>query len=123
MTVAQSAPLTQRAWVLSKLGGELKLVENHPVPSQDKLLPGQCLVKLTHTGVCHTDLAIRKGLIPVPVKPDLIGGHEAVGVVAAVGGSSTGGGVRVGERVGVKVLGDSCFNCEMCRKGLEQCML
>lgn len=71
--------------------------------------------------MCHTDLGIARGQYPAPVKKDLVGGHEGVGVVVALGTSGAGatGEVGVGTRVGVKFLGDSCLRCEMCRKGFE----
>jgi D-arabinose 1-dehydrogenase-like Zn-dependent alcohol dehydrogenase len=45
-------------------------------------------------------------------------GHELAGVAAAVGSAVTK--VRVGDRVGVGCMVDSCFNCAACRRGEEQ---
>ncbi|KAJ7505728.1 mannitol-1-phosphate dehydrogenase [Mycena galericulata] len=59
--------------------------------------------------VCHTDLHAALGDWPVPPKAPLVGGHEGVGSP-----------VKVGDRVGIKWLADSCLNCEQCRKGREQ---
>ncbi|KAH8101648.1 mannitol-1-phosphate dehydrogenase [Phellopilus nigrolimitatus] len=112
-------PKTQRAFVLPVVGGEIKLVDDHPVLPQSKLLPGQCLVKLTHTGVCHSDLGIKKSVFPNKPKPDLVGGHEGVGTVVAIGDHTTNRKVSVGDRVGIKYLGSACSTCELCLKGRE----
>jgi alcohol dehydrogenase, propanol-preferring len=53
----------------------------------------------------------------------LIGGHEGVGEIVAIGEHTSHSPVNVGDRVGIKWLADSCLRCEMCRKGLEQCGL
>ncbi|KAH8116728.1 mannitol-1-phosphate dehydrogenase [Phellopilus nigrolimitatus] len=105
-------PKTQRAFVLPVVGGEIKLVNDHPVLSQSELLPGQCLLKLTHSGVCHSDLGIKKGDFPFIPKADLVGGHEGVGTVVAIGDHTT-------NRRSVSFLGSACSNCELCLKGLE----
>ncbi len=67
-----------------------------PVP------PGHVLVRITHSGLCGTDLKIYKGAIPAQYP--LIMGHEMVGEIAS------------GERVIVDpVL--SCGTCFHCRIG------
>ncbi|KAH8105663.1 mannitol-1-phosphate dehydrogenase [Phellopilus nigrolimitatus] len=119
MSEAFMIPKTQRAFVLPVVGGEIKLVNDHPVLSKSELLPGQCLVKLTHSGVCHSDLGIKKGAFPNKLKTDLVGGHEGVGTVVAIGDHTTNRKVSVGDRVGIKYLGSACSNCELCLKGLE----
>lgn len=40
----------------------------------DTLQPGEVLVKLNATGICHTDLAVQHGHIPMPFPVVL--GHE-----------------------------------------------
>ncbi|KIY47085.1 GroES-like protein [Fistulina hepatica ATCC 64428] len=95
-------------------------IKDVPVKSQAELQPGECLLKMICTGVCHTDLHAALSDWPVPPKTPLIGGHEGVGIVVAIGNNTTASPVKVGDRVGVKWLADSCLNCESCRKGLEQ---
>ncbi|KIK24440.1 hypothetical protein PISMIDRAFT_67976, partial [Pisolithus microcarpus 441] len=51
----------------------------------------------------------------------LIGGHEGVGTIVAIGTHTENSPVQVGQRVGIKWLAYSCLNCEQCRTGLEQC--
>ena len=119
MSPYPAIPTTQRAFLLSAPGKDLTLVSDHPVVQPSELKPGQCLVKLTHSGVCHTDLGVRSGLYPVNPKPNLIGGHEGIGNVVAIAENTDYGGVKVGDRVGIKFIGKSCLNCEMCLKGVE----
>jgi len=69
--------------------------------------------------VCHTDLHARKGDWPSPAKLPLIGGHEGVGHVVAIG-EHTETPIKLGDRVGIKWLAYSCLDCEQCRKGVEQ---
>ena len=52
-------------------------------------------------------------------KKDLVGGHEGVGHVVAIGAHSTSTKLKVGDRVGIKYIGSSCMDCEPCRKGNE----
>lgn len=54
------------------------------------------------TGVCHTDLHAAMGDWPVPAKTPLIGGHEGVGDVVAIGQDTVNSPVKIGDRVGVK---------------------
>jgi propanol-preferring alcohol dehydrogenase len=79
--------------------------------------PGQVLVKIVASGVCHTDIHAAHG--DWPVKPPLpfIPGHEGVGFVAALGrGVSR---LKEGDRVGVPWLHTACGHCEHCLTGWE----
>ncbi|KAJ7670489.1 hypothetical protein B0H14DRAFT_2553358, partial [Mycena olivaceomarginata] len=53
-------------------------------------------------------------------KSPLVGGHEGVGEIVAIGNNTSHSPVKVGDRVGVKWPADSCLNCEQCGKGREQ---
>jgi len=104
---------TMRAAVVRAFGQPLR-IEEVPVP---RVQPGQVLVKVAASGVCHTDLHAADG--DWPVKPHLpfIPGHEGVGHVAAVGAGVKH--VREGDRVGVPWLHTSCGHCEHCLTGWE----
>lgn len=116
-------PTTQRAYVLPVVNGPLKLVDDHPVPAPESLAPGECLVRLTHSGVCHSDLSIARDEFAGLQKPDLVGGHEGVGTVVAIGAHTQKAPVTIGARVGVKFLADVCKICELCVSGWECCEL
>ncbi len=79
--------------------------------------PGQILVKTEACGVCHTDVHAADGDWPVKPKPPFIPGHEAIGLVAAVGAGVTR--VREGDRVGVPWLYSACGHCEYCLTAWE----
>ncbi len=73
--------------------------------------PGEVLVKVAATGVCHTDGLARHGDLPFPA-PGVLG-HEGAGTVAAVGAGVTS--VREGDPV---VIGwPWCGDCRNCLRG------
>lgn len=102
-----------KAAVVRAFGQPLQ-IEEVPVPG---VPPGQVLVKVASSGVCHTDLHAADG--DWPVKPTLpfIPGHEGVGHVAAVGPGVKH--VKEGDRVGVPWLHTACGHCEFCITGWE----
>ncbi|TFK22447.1 mannitol-1-phosphate dehydrogenase [Coprinopsis marcescibilis] len=119
-TQKYTIPEVQTAAVVQKTGGKVQMKHDIPVKQPDQLAPGECLLKMHCTGVCHTDLHAALGDWPVsPVTP-LIGGHEGVGEIVAIGKDTADSPVKIGDRVGVKWIAYSCLNCEQCRKGLEQ---
>jgi len=73
-------------------------------------------VKITHCGVCHSDVHLIDNDWGVSRYP-FIPGHEIVGTVSAIGSE-----VRqhkLGDRVGIGWQADSCGICEWCRQGDE----
>jgi propanol-preferring alcohol dehydrogenase len=104
---------TMKAAVVRELGGPLT-IEELPVPAPG---PGEVLVKLRATGVCHTDLHAASGDWPIKPRPPFVPGHEGVGVVAELGAGVTN--LRVGEPVGIAWLHDACGACEHCITGWE----
>lgn len=118
--MSPSIPKTQQVAIIEERGGTLHIKDDHPVRQPDELAPGECLVKLDCSGACHTDLHAALADWPVPSNIPLIGGHEGVGTIVAIGHNTTQSPVKVGDRVGIKWLADSCLNCEQCRKGREQ---
>lgn len=79
--------------------------------------PGEVLVKIVASGVCHTDVHAADGDWPVKPKLPFIPGHEGVGFAAAIGSGVTG--VKEGDAVGVPWLHDACGSCEYCITGWE----
>ncbi|THH17552.1 hypothetical protein EW146_g3276 [Bondarzewia mesenterica] len=116
----QSIPKVQKAVVVVSPNEPIQVRNDYPVRQPQDLEPGECLVKMHCTGVCHTDLHARKGDWPLATKLPLVGGHEGVGEIIAIGEHTANSPVKVGDRVGIKWLADSCLQCEICRKGLEQ---
>ncbi|SUG47698.1 alcohol dehydrogenase class III [Salmonella enterica subsp. arizonae] len=72
--------MKSRAAVAFAPGKPLKIVEIDVAPPKK----GEVLVKITHTGVCHTDAFTLSGDDPEGVFPAVLG-HEGGGVVVEVG--------------------------------------
>jgi propanol-preferring alcohol dehydrogenase len=104
---------TMKAAVVEKFGAPLALREV-PVPAPG---PGQALVQIIASGVCHTDLHAADGDWPVkPVLP-FTPGHEGAGVVVALGPGVAH--LKEGDRVGIAWLHSACGHCEFCLSGWE----
>jgi propanol-preferring alcohol dehydrogenase len=104
---------TMKAAVVEKFGEPL-VVREVPIPTPG---PGQALVEVFATGVCHTDLHAVDG--DWPIKPTLpfTPGHEGAGIVAVVGPGVTH--LKEGDRVGIAWLHSACGHCEYCLSGWE----
>jgi alcohol dehydrogenase, propanol-preferring len=104
---------TMIAAVVEEFGAPL-VVRELAVPAPG---PGQALVQIIASGVCHTDLHAAEG--DWPVKPTLpfTPGHEGAGVVVALGPGVTH--LKVGDRVGIAWLHNACGHCEFCLSGWE----
>jgi alcohol dehydrogenase, propanol-preferring len=97
-----------------ELFGQPLVIKECDIPTPG---PGQILVQTEACGVCHTDVHAWNG--DWPVKPTLpfIPGHEAIGLVVALGAGVTA--VTAGERVGVPWLYSACGHCEYCLSARE----
>jgi uncharacterized zinc-type alcohol dehydrogenase-like protein len=73
-------------------------------------------IDIEFCGVCHSDLHHAKGEWGAIKYPQVVG-HEIVGKVIKVGKSAKK--YKVGDRVGVGCLVDSCHHCDSCNEGLE----
>jgi uncharacterized zinc-type alcohol dehydrogenase-like protein len=93
-------------------GAELLPYKYEPGPVR----PLEVEVKISHCGVCHSDISLIDNDWGNSVYP-FIPGHEIIGTVSEVGSDVTD--FAVGERVGVGWQADSCGHCEWCRKGEE----
>ncbi|MFN8189146.1 MAG: alcohol dehydrogenase AdhP [Nocardioidaceae bacterium] len=79
--------------------------------------PGQILVRMEASGLCHTDIHAARGDWPVKPTPPFIPGHEGIGLVEAVGPGVTER--AVGDRVSIAWLGSACGHCRYCISGWE----
>lgn len=105
-----------KAWVVHDPGpidgGPLSFVERPP-PEPG---PGEVRVRVSVCGVCRTDLHLAEGDL-APRRPDVVPGHEVVGVVDALGpGASR---FAPGERIGIAWLRSTDGTCRYCRRGDE----
>jgi propanol-preferring alcohol dehydrogenase len=79
-------------------------LEEVPVP---RPAPGEILIRVEACGICHTDLHIVEGDIPLRRAP-LVPGHQIVGTE-----------IESGARVGIAWLRGACAECGHCRAGAE----
>ncbi|GAA3565336.1 MULTISPECIES: NAD(P)-dependent alcohol dehydrogenase [Streptomyces] len=75
------------------------------------------LIDIKFAGICHSDIHQAREGWGEAIFP-MVPGHEIAGIVAEVGPGVTK--YRVGDRVGVGCMVDSCRECENCLAGLEQ---
>ena len=106
-----TAPDEIRAAVMTAI--DTTTVEARPTPVPG---PGEVLVEIRAVGVCGSDVHwYRDGRIgSTRVEEPLVLGHEASGIIVAVGSDVPGG--RVGTRVALEP-GVPCGRCRQCRAG------
>jgi len=102
-----------RAAVVPSLGAPLEVLDI-PVPTPG---PGQILVRIEASGICHTDIHAARGDWPVKPTAPFIPGHEGVGIVEQLGDGVTEH--EVGDRVALPWLGYACGSCCYCVSGWE----
>jgi D-arabinose 1-dehydrogenase-like Zn-dependent alcohol dehydrogenase len=99
-----------RAVQVSSPGGPFEIVEREiPDPGA-----GQLRIKVQACGICHSDSLTKEGHMPGIVYPR-VPGHEAVGIVDALGSGVAGW--AAGQRAGVGWNGGYCGYCHNCRQG------
>lgn len=98
------------AYAATKAGAPLEPFSYDP----GELGPEQVEIKVTHCGICHSDLSMLNndwGMTGFPFVP----GHEATGFITALGEGAKG--LKVGQRVGVGWTAYSCQSCHECLSG------
>jgi S-(hydroxymethyl)glutathione dehydrogenase/alcohol dehydrogenase len=101
--------MKSRAAVAFAPGQPLQIVEIDVAPPR----AGEVLVKITHTGVCHTDAFTLSGDDPEGIFPAVLG-HEGGGVVVEVGEGVTS--VKPGDHV-IPLYTAECGKCKFCLSG------
>ncbi len=91
--------------------GRPLVLQDLPVPA---IGPTDVLVRISASGICHTDLHVIDGrtALPLPIVP----GHEACGIVEAVGDEVRR--VRPGDRV-LSSVTPACGTCWWCLNGMS----
>jgi len=91
-------------------------VETVPDPTIEA--PDDCIIRVTSSGLCGSDLHLYETLTPLMTPGDIVG-HEPMGIVEAVGAEVEQ--IAPGDRV-VVPFNVSCGHCWMCGQGLQsQC--
>ena len=79
-----------------------------------ELGPEEVEIKVTHCGICHSDLSMLDndwGMSAYPFVP----GHEVTGTVSALGAQAKG--LKIGQKVGLGWFSHSCLSCHECLSG------
>ena len=104
--------MKMHAVVVNKdVAGDVEVVERELRP----LEYGEALVEVEYCGVCHTDLHVAAG--DYGDKPGRVLGHEGIGLVKEVADGVKN--LKVGDRVSIAWLFQSCGSCEYCNTGRE----
>ena len=101
--------MKSRAAVAFAAGQPLQIVEIDVAPPR----AGEVLVKISHTGVCHTDAFTLSGDDPEGLFPAVLG-HEGAGVVVEVGEGVTS--LQPGDHV-IPLYTAECRECKFCKSG------
>jgi alcohol dehydrogenase, propanol-preferring len=95
-------------------------VESNPLSFIELPVPranyAEVVVRVSHCGVCRTDLHVVEGELPARKSP-VIPGHQVVGTIEALGPGAQK--LKIGARVGVAWLHHTDGTCEYCRTGAE----
>src|SRR5512139_2529524 len=78
--------------------------------------PHDVEIRITHCGICHSDVHLVDGDWGVGSYP-MVPGHEIVGTVAALGPEARH--LETGQRVGVGWQRGACLGCDLCGTGDE----
>jgi len=114
-------PKKHKAAVYDKPGSISTKIEELDVPEPG---PGEVLINLSHSGVCHSDMGIMLNAwktLPFPTQAGQVGGHEGVGKIVKMGPGTDNAAVKLGDRVGIKWMSGICEACEACRAGMDAC--
>ncbi|CAI7648056.1 unnamed protein product [Penicillium pancosmium] len=99
-----------KAYVVSSQGS--------PFVLQDVTLDGvqesEVLVEIKYTGLCHTDIVVRDGGMPIGGYPAVLG-HEGVGIVREIGSGVKNKSLSPGETVILSF--HTCGQCRSCGEG------
>jgi len=101
--------MKSRAAVAFAPGQPLQVVEIDVAPPR----AGEVLVRISHTGVCHTDAFTLSGEDPEGLFPVVLG-HEGAGVVVEVGEGVTS--LAPGDHV-IPLYTAECRECKFCKSG------
>src|SRR3954465_2004198 len=92
----------------------MQKMEVKDVPDPQILSQGDCIVKVTSTAICGSDLHLYNGFLPM-MEPGDIMGHEFMGEVVEVGRNVKN--IAIGDRV-VVPFPIACGHCRNCEAGM-----
>ncbi|OQE21691.1 hypothetical protein PENSTE_c011G00235 [Penicillium steckii] len=106
-------PALCKAGVVVNEGPDFRVeIQMVPVPEPG---PDDILIRLTHTGLCSSDIHLMQGDLGLPPMSTFgvrSPGHEGAGVVVKIGSNVKN--FKLGDRAGIKPITDTCGACAMC---------
>ncbi|OAA52998.1 Alcohol dehydrogenase superfamily, zinc-type [Cordyceps fumosorosea ARSEF 2679] len=102
--------LQTHAYVVDKLGAPFVLRD----VVLDEVRDDEVLIEMKYTGLCHTDIVVQQGGMPVGSYPAVLG-HEGVGIVKHVGAAVENKSLSPGDAVLLSV--HNCYACRPCFEG------
>jgi uncharacterized zinc-type alcohol dehydrogenase-like protein len=103
---------TVKAWAALETGAKLQPFSYEMTP----LKAEEVEIEIEYCGLCHTDVSFIKnewGTIPFPLVP----GHEITGKIIALGDVAKEKGLKIGQKVGMGWVKETCGHCEHCLDG------
>lgn len=101
-----------KSYAAAEPKGILKPFEHDSKPLKEH----DVLIKITHCGICHTDIHFLDNDMNMTAYP-FVPGHEVIGIIEETGKSVTK--LKKGQRVGVGWQISSCLECEYCESAQE----
>jgi len=101
-----------RGYAAMKAGGKLEAFEY----DAGELGSEQVEIKVSHCGICHSDLSMLNNEWMMTEYP-FVGGHEVVGEIVALGENAKG--LKVGDKVGLGWNSETCMHCDQCLSGFQ----
>lgn len=80
----------------------------------DEIRDDEVLVEMKYSGICHTDIVLQQGLLPMVDFPAIFG-HEGAGFVRGIGSRVKNKSLRVGDAVLLSF--NTCGTCKPCTNG------
>ncbi|KAL6238412.1 hypothetical protein BDW75DRAFT_237510 [Aspergillus navahoensis] len=99
-----------KAYVIDRKGGPFVLKD----VLLDQLEPDEVLVEMKYTGLCHTDLVVQAGILPVGRFPAVLG-HEGCGIIRQIGSNVSNKALQEGDQVFLSFR--TCRECAPCLAG------
>jgi uncharacterized zinc-type alcohol dehydrogenase-like protein len=103
----KTLPVKSKGYVAQSPSKKLELF-NYELPD---IAADHVRIKVTHCGLCHSDLHIMENDLGNAKYP-LVPGHEVVGIIEEVGADVKG--FKYGQRVGIGWSSNSCGHCKQC---------
>lgn len=110
--MVEEIPKVQKACVVKKRGKdfEVEVINDYPVEEPKE---GEILVRLTSSGVCHSDLSIIMDDWGMPMAAK-VAGHEGVGHIVKLGPGVDAEKFAIGTKCGVPLVSRPCNECYQC---------